>query len=90
MPPEQKALYLGDWKLLFNTETRGRRLYNVSQDVGEERDLSVEFGEKLDEMNRLLEDQLAENASLGKEVSVKSISLTPSQRERLEALGYIE
>lgn len=47
------ALYKGDWKALFLAPPVGDggwKLYNLSQDIGEQKDLSSEYPEKLAEM----------------------------------------
>jgi arylsulfatase A-like enzyme len=48
------AVRWGDYKLIEKYETNEYELYNLSEDIGEQRDLSKEFPEKTREMARVL------------------------------------
>jgi arylsulfatase A-like enzyme len=61
------ALYMGDFKLVRAYETGALRLFNLSNDSGERRDLAREMPDKVAELNLRLTDYLsAMNAQMPK------------------------
>ncbi len=91
--PQQKAIYLGDWKLIISRSGRktGRsQLYNLSSDPLEQNELSQLQGRQLDMLTKILEEQSAVNKQLGNMVWTGEVSLTPEQERRLRSLGYLE
>ncbi|MCX7008366.1 MAG: hypothetical protein NTY53_14145 [Kiritimatiellaeota bacterium] len=53
------ALYLGEFKLIRVYETGALKLFNISKDPGERRDLASELPDKVKELNQRLTDYLA-------------------------------
>jgi choline-sulfatase len=78
----------GRWKLVLTPEGRGQRaqLYDLESDPREERDLAQELPDRVAELRGELERALAEGAGPGTGTAVQ---LTPEERQRLEALGYL-
>ncbi len=94
MGPEQKAVHLGDWKLMI-TEPHGdrkatRQLYNLTIDHLEQTELSAQHAAKTESLTGLLARQVQENARLAADVEVKRVPLSPAELERLRSLGYID
>jgi len=87
--PKQKALYLGDWKLMITPSTAQRRLYNVAKDPLEQNELSKQHSEKVEQLAQVLQQQTEVNEWLASKVSTKRVPLTPQQQERLRSLGYL-
>jgi len=80
----------GDWKLISETGTDYNRLFNLSEDKGESRDLSHAFPEKL----HFLLDELASWRQRRKSpeefgVKVREAEFTPEQQDQLKSLGYL-
>ena len=44
----------GEWKLIENYETGTYELYNISDDIGERKDLSSEYPQKVQELLKVL------------------------------------
>ena len=85
--PEQRALYLGDWKLMtFEDETC--RLYDLATDPLEQRDLAEQNAQRVRVLLEMLDEQVELNARLAEGVELEHTPLTPEQLERLRSLGY--
>ena len=86
--PEEKALVLGQWKLLAYTDEKRYELYNLDDDPTEQRNLAAEYPQRTGDLRRLLDQQIEENEALGAGVTVQEAIMTPAEFERLRALGY--
>ncbi|MCK4340735.1 MAG: sulfatase [Phycisphaerae bacterium] len=87
---EQKALYLGDLKLLYVASDPPRRsLFNIAVDPSEQNDLAGSSGFPLSRMLELLRRRLDDNAALAPQ-SVTHVTLSDEERRRLESLGYLD
>lgn len=78
------AILLGDYKLLHYYETGENKLYNLANDLKENRDLSDEMPEKADELNRLLTSYLAD---IGADLPVSNPQFDPANPPRIERGG---
>jgi arylsulfatase A-like enzyme len=88
--PEQKALYRGDWKLMYVEDEPPRcLLYNVTQDPSEQTDCSGQDPARLSALLKALMPQLAENGRLSAGVQAIDTPMSPEWRRQLEALGYV-
>jgi len=87
--PGEKALVLGQWKLLAYTDENRYELYNLDDDPTEQRNLAAEYPQRTGELRRLLDKQIEENDALGAGVTVQEAVMTPAEFERLRALGYV-
>lgn len=59
------AIRMGDWKLIENFEDRSVELFNLTDDIGERRNLGAELPEKAEELHaRLAAWQQATNAAI--------------------------
>ncbi len=64
------AIREGDWKLILNIEDNSTELYNISNDIGEENDLSKEFNGKNEQLlTQLLEWRRNVNACTPSELN---------------------
>lgn len=54
------AIRKGDWKMVYNMRTGNKELYNLRQDLGEQRNLSATEQKKLAELSSLLGGRLRE------------------------------
>ena len=88
--PEQKALYVDNWKLMITPSASQRRLYDVADDLLEQKELSAWYATKAKQLAAILQEQTKINAKLGSGVSVEAVTLTPEQLERLRSLGYLK
>jgi arylsulfatase A-like enzyme len=88
------ALRRGAWKLVRPGGSRPPELYRLDDDPGETRDLAASEGERLGELSRLLDAQLAalrEDAQRRGSLAVPSRETHPAEQEAaLRALGYLE
>ena len=94
MGPDQKAIHLGDWKLMI-TPPQGdrkatRQLYNLTLDHLEQTELSAQHAAKTKSLTGLLARQVQENARLAAGFEVQRVPLSPAEVERLRSLGYID
>ena len=81
-----RALFDGDWKLLWNS--RGQhRLFDLSRDPGEERNLAAREVERAGRMSRLLDAYLGSLARPG--AAGPARTLDPETQEALRSLGYV-
>ena len=89
--PEQKALYRGDWKLVY-LEARPPRalLYDVAKDPSEQTDCSREYPAELRALFEALTRQLAQNERLAAGVEVADAPMSEEWRRQIEALGYVD
>lgn len=83
---EQKVLLRWPYKLVLDVETDERRLFDLSRDAAERRDLSAELDDLADRMEAALRRRVAEAEGRRGE------ALTPDEttRRELEALGYVD
>jgi arylsulfatase A-like enzyme len=58
------ALRKGDWKLVVHYEDNRTELFNLAEDVGETTDVSEKYPEKVSELKKLMEKNLAETNAL--------------------------
>ena len=91
---EQKAVYLGNWKLIARypkgAARPARKLFDLAADPLELRDMSARDRSRADALAGLLDAQVRENAKLAAGVEVRHVPLTPEQLERLRSLGYVQ
>jgi arylsulfatase A-like enzyme len=91
---EQKAVYLGDWKLIITFPRGGRpplrKLYRIGADPLERQELSAQHRAQANALASLLQDQINENNKLAAGVDVEHLPLSPEQIERLRSLGYLQ
>ena len=87
---EQKAVYVGNWKLMVTPSTRRRQLYNIADDPLEQNDLAAQAQGRLEQLTRILTEQVSLNARIAEGFEPNAADLTPEQRERLKSLGYIQ
>lgn len=83
----RQALIGPQWKLITGREPGERWLYDVVRDPGETRDLAAERPWLAAKLARDLDALVA---ALPRAPDVELRTLTPDQRESLEALGYLE
>ncbi len=86
---KQRSLRLGDWKVVRRGGSL--ELYNLSEDPGENRDLSADEPAKLAELAERMRELVAASRDLRSRVR-EGETIVPSQEtlEELRALGYIE
>jgi len=58
------ALRKGDWKLVAHYEDNRTELFNLAEDAGETTDVSEKYPEKVSELKKLMEKNLAETYAL--------------------------
>lgn len=64
---EGPAMIMNDgWKLRYNTHTQGYELYNLREDIGENKDLASQYPEKVKAMRRTLDGETAYSECRGK------------------------
>ncbi len=92
--PEQKAVYVGLWKLMVLFPPDGSEpqaaLYNHATDPGELTNLGRAEPGRVQAMFQLMRNQMDANARLAAGHNVQQMPLTPTQIERLRSLGYVE
>lgn len=54
----QSAIRLGDWKMVYDMRTKKRELYNLSQDIGEQQDVSLQYAPIADSLYNMLARKL--------------------------------
>ncbi|MCP4251147.1 MAG: sulfatase [bacterium] len=90
---EQKAAYVGDWKLLITYPTDNSppygKLYQIGEDPLEKQDLFSRQQQQAQALSGLLQTQVKENSRRAAGIDVQHRTLTPAQIERLRALGYL-
>lgn len=88
--PAEKALVLGQWKLLAYIDEDRYELYDLNVDPTEQHDLAGQHPQRVAELRRLLEKQIEENEALGAGVTIQEAAMTPEELDRLRLLGYID
>jgi arylsulfatase len=86
---EQKAVQYGKWKLIAIPETGRRMLFDLSKDPEEQDDVSGRYPDGVGALEELLDQQLAENEMLSRDVTPSTRKLRDDQIERLRSLGYL-
>jgi arylsulfatase A-like enzyme len=76
----------GDWKYIAGTEDGSVELFDLASDPGERDNLRHELPGKVEELAAHLEDWMRIHGRLG----ASQDELSDRDRERLEALGYVE
>jgi len=79
-----RAVRSGRYKLLVDRRSGARRLFDLDRDPGERVDVQADHPE----LARRLHAALEELARGAREVAPPA-ELTPEERERLQALGYL-
>lgn len=87
--PEQAALRMGNWKVIVETvsgerEEKSYKLFDLSEDPGEQRNLAEEHPARLAEMTAYLDGLLSSGKTEG-----DAPELSEKERERLRSLGYV-
>ena len=90
-----KAVVAGQRKAVFGNDGDVRRLYDLAVDPAEKVDLAPSMPEEIDSIHRQLIARVIEDRDRwGVEgwapVGRGSVELTPEERERLRALGYLQ
>jgi arylsulfatase len=62
-----RAIRVGDWKLVAAGKDAGWELYNLATDRGEQHDLAAKMPDKVDELQKLREKTDAENSALARQ-----------------------
>ena len=88
--PEQKAIYLNNWKLMIMPGTSQRLLYNVANDPLEQNELTAWYVGQAKQLTKILQKQVELNEKLGSGLSIEAVTLTPEQLDRLRSLGYLK
>jgi len=88
--PEQNAIYLGSWKMMVIPSKRLRELYFLVDDPLEQNELSARNPQKVQELTKILQEQITLNNLLGSAISTEKVPLTPEQQNRLRSLGYLK
>lgn len=88
--PGEKALVVDQWKLLAYTSEDRYELYNLDDDPTEQNDLAARFPQRAARLRARLLEQMSENELLGKDVEVKSATISEQEKRRFQALGYFD
>ncbi|MFC1739358.1 sulfatase [Planctomycetota bacterium] len=88
--PNQWSVYYGDWKLIVDGRKKQSFLYNLAEDLVEQKNLVAKNPGKLKMLKDMLDEQVRINKELGAQVRNKEVLITPEQYQRLKSLGYIE
>ena len=84
--PRSHAVRRGRFKLYYDSlEDPPYRLFDLSADPGETRDVSAQHPELAAELRRILEERHASGAH----EPAPEVELAPEEKARLEALGYL-
>ncbi len=92
---DQRAVVVGEWKLVIDDRLGETRLFDLEQDPEERVDVSTEHPEVVSRL-RALADRMRDEALRGSEGyradagTISDDELSPELRDALEALGYIE
>ncbi|MDY7109614.1 MAG: sulfatase-like hydrolase/transferase, partial [Planctomycetota bacterium] len=76
------------WKLIVNPPPRGPELYDLEHDPGERSNLAPAQPHTVERLRRRLDAWRSGLSTLGG--APEQVDLTAAERERLEALGYVE
>ena len=88
--PEQRAVYLGPWKMIMTVSTGQRQLYNLTHDPLEQLEISLQNPDKIQRLTQVLEEQVGINRVLASNIEPEAVNVSPEQQERLRALGYVK
>ncbi|HEX6199812.1 MAG TPA: sulfatase, partial [Thermoanaerobaculia bacterium] len=87
----RKAVVAGPWKAIFPLNDEPARLYRLDEDPGERRDVAAEHPAVLARLRELVVAHVETARALGRPAGEEPApALTPEERRRLEALGYVE
>ena len=86
--PEQRAVYLGPWKMIMTVSTGQRQLYNLTHDPLEQLEISLHNPDKTERLTQVLEEQVGINRVLASNIEPEAVNVSPEQHERLRAVGY--
>ncbi|HUU82497.1 MAG TPA: sulfatase [Phycisphaerae bacterium] len=87
---EQKAVYVGDWKLIKFVTSNTVQLYNIAQDPLEQNNLAGQQQIRVRNLLTILESQVSLNARLAAGFEAEQVPLSPERRRQLEILGYLQ
>jgi arylsulfatase len=90
MGPEQRAVYVNQWKMLHNLRTASMSLYDVSKDPLEQTDLAAQQPERIRLFREMMKTQVKINADFAEGIETRVSPVSDEQRERLKALGYTD
>jgi len=82
------AIVSGRRKLIFDEQTETYTLFDLERDPGETRDLSAEDPVDFERLRSLLRDRMQTVRAVSLSAEVRELSA--EERDRLEALGYLE
>jgi arylsulfatase A-like enzyme len=84
-----QAVIKDGWKLIFDSETRLTRLYNLAQDPAESKDVASSHAEKLREMETLLYEWDYSTRLKRSRYEAKEPRFTPQEWQQLKSRGYL-
>jgi arylsulfatase A-like enzyme len=87
---EQKAVYVGDWKVIVGADNTPPMLYNIAADPLEQNDLATGSPDKVKPLADLVQRQVDQNRRMAPGERPPDVPLSPDQIERLKSLGYVE
>jgi arylsulfatase A-like enzyme len=82
-----RTLRVQGFKLIEDTESRTRRLFDLADDPGELRNVAADHRQRLREMEHALEQWRAANP---RPEEFSTLEISEEERERLRRLGYLE
>jgi arylsulfatase A-like enzyme len=90
--PDQRAIYLEQWKLILQPASGETHLYEAWADPDEEHDLAPAHAEIVDRLRAALANEDAASARLRAQGQTQRqrVELSAGQYERLRALGYVQ
>lgn len=82
-----RSVRMKGFKLIEDTQSRKRILFDLADDPGELRDVAAAEPQRLRELEHSLEQWRVANP---RPEEIPGLSLSPAERERLRSLGYLE
>ena len=90
--PDERAIYMDEWKLILVPAKRQTHLYAVWEDPLEEHDVAPAHPQVVERMRATLAEEDARSAKLRarRGSQQQKVALSHAQYERLRALGYAQ
>ena len=87
----RRSIKLGQWRLVWNSATDQRQLYDLANDPGELVDVADRYPDRANQLKALLSAELEHDRLLRRVLGDpgESEPLTDEERDRLRALGYV-
>ncbi len=88
---ERKAIYSDGWKLIYSTQFKTYKLFNIADDHLEQRNMATTHPRppQFVELRDALEEQIEQNLRHEAGVEDKHVPVDPKQIQRLKSLGYV-